>query len=283
MAVLVVLSVLALAACGGGSGDALSAFLPMSNVAPGWTREGEVDTFDTDTLFELVNGQAESYFAYGFDQVAVGRYVNASGQRLRLELYRLASPADAYGLFSVSRGGQPVAVGNDGDMDPGRRLAFWQDRYYGRILAPQPVDEGVLMSFAQAVTGAVPPGGEAPALVAKLPMEGLQPLEVRFFRQELSIQNWLWLGGQNVLGMDNKSEGVLATYSLTTTDDSGGPFQVLLAAYPQPEQAQAAVAALRSAEIDGLAAVEANDTLLAAVFGDVDSAAAGRIVEEILQ
>jgi hypothetical protein len=283
------LAVAALTGCGSGT-DPLTKHLPAANVVPGWRLEGEIDTFDSETLFELVNGQAESYFAYGFEAAAVARYVSDEGeQRLRVELFRLASPADAYGLFSVTRSGEPTAVGSDGDMDPGRRLAFWQDDTYGRIMATQPVDDAVLLSFAQAITGGLPEGGEPPAIVRELPTEGLQPLSVRFFRQELSIQNWLCLslcftdglGGENLLLLpgDDQAAGVLADY-----DRGSGPFQVLLVEYPEAGVAQAAAQALSSAGVQSLVAVKANDMRLAAVFGDlVDREMAEDMVRELLK
>lgn len=264
--------------CAGG-GDDMRHLLPGSDVVPGWSRQGQIDTFDRENLFDLVDGQAESYFAYGFERVVVGRYSGEDGAQVRVELNRLASPAGAYGLFSVSRGGEPLAVGNDGDTDPGRRVAFWQERYWARILAAQPVEQETLLSFAQALAGSLPAGGDVPELVRRLPSEGLLPLEVRFFRQELSIQSWLWLGGANVLGLDENSQGVLAAY-----DRGGERFSLLLAAYPGLDAACRATEALRSAGLAGFVAAQCGGTdsvLLAAVFGDVDTATAEGVMAEV--
>ncbi len=262
---------------GGGQPDQLAGYLPANDVVAGWQREDGIQTFDSQNLFELVDGQAESYLAYGFDRVVVGRYVNGD-QRLRIELYRLDSPADAFGLFSVTRSGQPVAVGNDGDSDPGRQLAFWQDRYYARLLAPQPLEKNTLMSFAQALAGALPSGGNQPQLVDRLPAGDRVPGSVRFFRQELSIQNWLWLGGANVLNLSPETEGLLAAYQREGVD-----FQFLLVAYPQSSAAQAAAVALSQADLPDLVTVSSRDTLLAAVFGDLDPASAETLIKDVLQ
>jgi hypothetical protein len=258
--------------------SALTNALPGSDVVSGWAPEGDVPTFSVDTLFDLVNGQAESYFAYGFEAAAESRYRGPQSAVLRIEIFRLASPDDAFGLFSVSVAGEPIAIGADGNTDPGRRLDFWQDRYYVRIVAPQPVADADLMAFGQAVAGALPPGGEPPELISSLPTTGLVPLTVRFFHQELSIQNWLWLGGENVLGLDAGTDGVLADY-----ERGGETARLLLVVYPKADQATTALQALESGPPSGLVVAEARGKKLGAVFGNLDGSTAGDLLNEALQ
>jgi hypothetical protein len=231
--------------------------LPGSDVVSGWAREGDVPTFSVDTLFDLVNGQAESYFAYGFEAAAESRYRGPQSVVLRIEIFRLASPDDAFGLFSVSVAGEPIAIGADGNTDPGRWLAFWQDRYYVRIVAPQPVADADLMAFGQAVAGALPPGGEPPELISSLPTTGLVPLTVRFFHQELSI---------------------LADY-----ERGGETARLLLVVYPKADQATTALQALESGPPSGLVVAEARGKKLGAVFGNLDGSTAGDLLNEALQ
>ncbi|MBN2391637.1 MAG: hypothetical protein JXR84_13010, partial [Anaerolineae bacterium] len=102
-----------------------------ADAIPGWTRDGDTETYTSDTLYDLVNGQADAFFAYNFEQVAVQSYAGEDTV-LRIEIWQLATPADAYGLFTRNRSGEPADAGNEGDTDPGRRLAFWQDRYYAQ-------------------------------------------------------------------------------------------------------------------------------------------------------
>jgi hypothetical protein len=254
----------------------LTAAFPAANDVPGWSLSGEVATFDPDTLFDLVNGQADSFFVYGFAEAAMGSYDGPDGASLRIEIYRLGSPADAYGLFSVSIAGEPVAVGVDGDADPGRRLAFWQDRFYVRIFARQPVADTDLLAFGQAVADALPPDGERPALLNSLPAAGLVPRSARFFHQELSIQNWLWLGGVNLLGLGPETDGLLADY-----ERNGSPARLLLVVYGTSEQATAALAALQASEdVPNLAAVDVEGTTLGAVFGE---GTANELLQEALK
>lgn len=266
-----------LVACGA-SGELPGAALPEGGVVAGWVPSGEVQLYDAENLYSLVNGQADAYFAYAFEQVAVRMYEDGNGASLRIEIWQLGRPADAYGLLTTVRGGEPVAVGNGGDGDPGRRLDFWQDRYFVRLFAVSPVDESALRAFAEQVSGKLPTGGEQPAMVARLPEEGLVEESVLFFHQEISIQDKVWLGGQNLLALGPETDGVLARYGV-----AGEEGWLLLIQYADDGAAAAALDALRSGGFADLVAAEANLNLLAAVFGPVSEAGAEALLSDALR
>mgnify|MGYP005847303279 CR=1 FL=1 len=249
----------------------------LARVSPpaGWERV-RVEAFDRENLFDLVDGQAESFFVYGFERVGVARYEDAAGAILEASIWQLASPADAYGLFSVSRVGEPAPVGVDGDTDPGRRIAFWQDRYVVQMWARQPLPQADLLALARAISGELPQGGERPPLLQRLPPD-LQKREPIFFHQELSIESELWLGGENVLALSPETNGVLVRLPV-----DGVVAHLLLLEYPSAEAATAAQGRLQAGEVDGLAAVLGQGGLLAAVFGPVEEGYASRVLAETL-
>lgn len=237
---------------------------PKIGAISGWTPTGEMRTFDSENLFDLVNGQAESFFVLGFEQVQVQDYENDGGIRLGVEVWQLASPADAYGVYSTAIVGDPVAIGNDGDSNPGRRLAFWQDRYFVHVRARQAVDDADLQAFAQAVSMALPAGGEKPELVDQMPAENLIDRFPIYFHQDLTLQNFLWLGEDNPLNLSQTTNGVLGHYEV-----DGEMAQLLLVHYPDVEAAATALATLQGAGIEDLVLADSRDVLLGAVFGEV--------------
>lgn len=244
---------------------------------PDWLPTGKVKVFDRDNIYDLVNGQADAFFAYGFEQVVVQSYENAEGVVLRVEIWQLARPANAYGLFTATISGMPVAIGNDGNSDPGRRLSFWQDRYYIHVHARQELDDAVLRGVAEAISAALPSGGEQPALVDRLPPAGLVERSAIFFHQEISIQSDLWLGGDNLLGLGPETDCVLAQY-----DVGGAVARLLLVQYPSAEAASAGLAALEGSQVSGLVTADVRDNLLGAVFGEMDEAAASTLLARAL-
>ena len=235
---------------------------PGRDAVPGWAPVDEVQVFDSDSLYDLVNGQADSFFVYGFEQVHVQTYENAGGGLLRIEIWQLDTASNAYGLYTMLRSGESVAIGNSGDADPGRRVDFWQDRTFVRVFSFAPENAATLEMFAAQVSSALPPGGQRPPLMERLPEEGLVEDSEVFFHQETSIQDHLWLGGQNLLSLGAETDGVLARYLF---HDVG--VWLLLVEYPGDAAAAAALERLAASELDNVSAVAAEGGLLGAVFG----------------
>ena len=255
----------------------LASVFPSVDAVPGWTPAGAAATFNRDTIYDLVDGQADAFFVYGFEQVAVLKYQNAQGAGLSVEVWQLATPADAYGLFTSGIAGTPVAIGSDGDGDPGWRIIFWQDRYYVQVYTRQELPDADLQGLARAVAAALPAGGERPALVSRLPAEGLVEHGFIFFHEEISIQSEVWLGGENILGLSPQTNGLLARYDL-----GGTVARLLLIEYPDTGAASAGLTALNDSEVTGLVTADARGTLLGAVFGEVDEGTANTLLTEAL-
>ncbi len=222
-------------------------------------------TFDSENLYDLVDGQAEAYFAYNFGQASVQNYSGPEDEFVAVEVWQLATPADAHGLFTISISGTPADVGVDGDQDPGRRLAFWQDRYFVRVRARQTIDEEDMLAFARGISGRLPSGGERHELLDRLPADGLVARSAIFFHQEISIQDQLWLGEANPLGLGPDTDAVLAQYNTAS-----GTATLILAQYPSTDAASAALAGLKGSQLGDLAAADVRDDLLGAVFGETN-------------
>jgi hypothetical protein len=256
----------------------LADFFPSAGVIPGWTLDGELEAYDSETIFALVNGQADFFFVYGFEQVAVRRYKNAEDVPLDVQIWQVADPEGAYGLYTASRAGDLADVGNEGDTDPGRRLIFWQASYVVELFARKTIPDTDLLGFGEALSAALPAGGESPALVERLPADGLVERSAIFFYDALSIQTEVWLGGENVLGLSRETGGVIARYELDSVI-----VRLMLVEYPDAGAASAALTALEGGEVSDLAGAGAQDNLLGAVFGQVDEASGRALLEAALE
>jgi hypothetical protein len=245
--------------------------------------DGEPKHYDAETLFDFMDGAADLYFTYGFEALTVGQYVAdapVGGERraVQVEIYDMASDADAYGLFTYNSYGEPLDLGVEGELDPGYRLAFWQGRRYVQIVARESVDDDVLRAFGRAVASALPPGGRRPALVDALPQERQVPGSVRFFREKMALDNLLWLGSDDVLGLGADTEGVVARY-----ERDGQGMDLLIVAFPDAQRAVQARAGLEGAGLETLAASGVVGRTLGAVFGlDAPQAAARALLEQAL-
>jgi hypothetical protein len=265
------------AGCSENGPPSLAELFPDVEEVSTWAPVGDSAIFDRDNLYDLVNGQAEAFFAYGFEQVAVQNYENALGEDLEVEIWQMATPADAYGLFTASISGVPAAIGNDGDSDPGRRLAFWQDRYFVRVRTRKALPDTGLWEVAEALSEALPTGGDRPTLLDRLPLDGLKERSELFFHEEISVQDRLWLGGENILGLGADTDGFLAGY-----DISGVPATLLLIQYPDARAAMAGFSALKDGALNNLVSATAQDQLLGAVLGEIDQTAAEALLTAAL-
>jgi hypothetical protein len=254
-----------------------AAVFPDAGAVPGWSVFQERTSYNRDNLYNLVDGQAESFFAYGFQEVAVQRYEKGEA-RLNLEIWRLAAPADAFGLFSAGRAGDPAEIGVEGDTDPGRRLAFWQDLFFASLTASREIPEEELWAFARAVSASLPQGGERPALLGRLPQTGKVERSELFFHEEMSIQMEIWLGGENLLGLSQETVGVLARYNL-----AGQTVRLVLIEYPSAGEAGKGLEALQSAGMEGLLASDTHGNLLGAAFGEAGADRAEALLQEALK
>ena len=70
-----------------------------------WSVLEPVRTFGPDTLYEEIDGEAELYLPYGMERltVAILHRKSRPASEVRLELFRMASPRDAYGIWSQYR------------------------------------------------------------------------------------------------------------------------------------------------------------------------------------
>jgi hypothetical protein len=250
--------------------------LPATDAIPGWTQAQEPRTYDRETLYDFMDGAADLYFTYGFESLAVADYRGPDGGLLRVEIYRTATPADAYGLFTYNAYGDPLDLGVEGRQNESG-LLFWQDHSSVLITARGTIDGATLQAFGEAVSASLPAGGAPPQIAASLPTAGLEPDSVRFFHEQMALDNFLWLGPENVLGLGPDTEGVVATYELDT-----GRVTLLLVTFPDTERAQEARQGLDGAGAEDLIIASATDRTLGAVFGRVDAGPGGALLDRAL-
>jgi hypothetical protein len=141
-----------------GAGDPEKPILPPSGFAPGWALEGPLKTYTPDDLFEYINGEAELYFQYGFKDLVSGFYLNDRNEKqgLSADVYRMASPLEAFGIYSRYRGmgARIVEVGQEGFVSAAQ-LMFCQGRYFVQLNASGTagLNAGVFLALARVISG----------------------------------------------------------------------------------------------------------------------------------
>jgi len=262
-----------IAACAGSPELTPAHFFPRAGEVPGWRPSGETQRYTRENLFDYMDGEAEMYFVYGFEEMLMQEYLGDEGGPVRVELYRVDRAENAYGLFTYYRGGQFLDVGNEGDVALGGRLCFWKDRHFARVFSIKKVEEETVQTFARRLAGELPTGGTPPELVSKLPQEKLLPRSEKFFHGKLALDNIIWTAEENVLDLGPETDAVAASY-----DYGGTEVTLLIVAYSEARAAETAVRALQETGCETLSAAERRGRYLAAVFQAPDGSVASDLL-----
>ena len=179
---------------------------PVVSLVPrieGWTLSEDPQVFAPDSLYEYINGAAESYLAYEFRELAVAQFQKEGTEAsMTVEIYDMRNPLNAFGIYSVERypENRIVAVGTQGYAED-EVLNFFSGGYYVKLVCFNAGNEtaSVLEKTARLVAGQAGPQAGMPALLSVFPSGGLVPNSEKYIRK-------------NVLGFDFLRNGYLASY-----------------------------------------------------------------------
>ena len=202
---------------------------------PGWSAGGYEAAYHKENLYEYLDGGAERYLGYGIEELFVREYAREGDKaaKLRVEIYLMDTPANAFGIYSSDRAGDhPEEVGVDAVMGD-YLLQFWQDRYFVRVQ-----DSGLagglresLAGFGRLISAGLPAGKAAdrPAILGFLPRKDQIGSSVCYFHTQNSLNSLVYLGEENLLGLGPEVEALSAEYQ-----PAGGKevIRVLLIEYP---------------------------------------------------
>jgi hypothetical protein len=87
--------------CSGGGSDFVE--------VPGWSQSGEVLTYDSDTLWEYINGAAELFVEYGVQSCRTTD-LSHGDVTVTVELYDMGTPLSAFGVFRREYAGDAIAI-----------------------------------------------------------------------------------------------------------------------------------------------------------------------------
>lgn len=217
--------------------EAVEARIPP--VVEGWTADPERDArWDAETIYSYIDGHAEVYLAYGMRGCVSRTYLGPGGEGPAVvDVFRLASSADAWGVFRHDAEGQPVEVGQAARLRPGW-LTAWQGPCAISVTADgEGVTDDVLVALGRAAAEAVGVSGPPPEVVASLPAAGLEVDSVRFVRHPLLLNAHLYLADEDLLGLAGDAAAAVARYRRPA-----GEAWLVVVEYPGEERAATAVA-----------------------------------------
>lgn len=249
----------------------------------GWDASGPGESYDTETIFAYIDGHAEVYLAYGMQRCVSRRYRPADGDaEIVVDLFEMASPADAFGVFSHDRTGEDVAVGQGGIFRHGW-LSFWKGSWYGSVYATGGDEDArrAVLDVGTAVADALESGGDVPSLVTRIPSSGLDRTSVCYLRSPQILNAHVYVGGDNLFGLVPGVEAVVGKYERGET-----AVHLILVRYLDEAMAETVESRVRAEESGGggrpAMVIGRNGGLLAAVVGAGSDDGVDELLEEAL-
>ncbi len=165
-----------------GSGGKTFTFPEMA----AWKRSAEIQTFLPKTLYEYIDGAADLYLAYDFQELKVAEYLNDRKASVTLELYRHESPNDAFGIYSQERfpDANYLNIGAEGYIDK-NILNFVAGSHYVKITSYHTGAEHpeVLQAFGKKIAENLGEKGGLPSVLSSFPMAGKISHSEKFIRR----------------------------------------------------------------------------------------------------
>jgi hypothetical protein len=166
-----------------GAGGGTNPFPQMA----GWKPSGEIQTFSRANLYDYIDGAADLYLKYDFQELKVADYENDRKASMTIEVYRHKTPVHAFGIYSQERlaNANYLEVGAQGYSEKGILNFLAADCYVkmsGFDIGPG--EREVLLAFAQKLVENLGGAGSLPAILASFPREGEKKNSEAFIGRE---------------------------------------------------------------------------------------------------
>jgi hypothetical protein len=207
----------------------LEVFLPDKGKLQNWKAENPPQIYKGEDLYLYIDGGAEIYHEYGFKQVLVQDYKSAAGKSLTLEIFEMANPECAFGIytFKSSGKGKAIAVGQDGQLEE-YYLNFWKGNVLVTLTgfdSSPDVIQGLLL-IAKSVEAKVKTPGRRPSLVEIFPKEWLPISRLKYIKGVLGLYNNHSFFGRDVFRFREAVIGAI----------DGGKFTIFVFRYTSQEE-----------------------------------------------
>ncbi len=148
------------------------AFFP---VIDNWKQPKKISTYNPGNLWDIINGAAENYISYQFEELLFGEYHNANNEYIAVEIYRHKNPVYAYGIYTQERPADAdfLKIGTEGYQIESS-LNFLTDRYYVKIRTHNQSDtvKTTIRELAKKIADAIGGVTTLPEVVGCFPEQG---------------------------------------------------------------------------------------------------------------
>lgn len=210
--------------------------LPPDGFLGTWKKVDAAKRFAQADLYGYIDGGAELFLEYGFEQLTVQKYRNGADE-FTVEAYRMTDSPAAAGIYLMKAGKESPATGfRERHTANKYQLMFCRNRYFVIVnnLSGHEALAPIEVKFASAIAAKLPAGSPMVELQA-LPREGLVPGSARLVRGAYGLQAVYTLGDGDILLLERKLTAAAGNYKSAT-----GDYTLIVATYANAAEAKRA-------------------------------------------
>lgn len=153
----------------------------------GYKRTTGYPVYTPDNLWDFINGAADSYLSYGFENLHVAEYAKGKNV-IKLEIYKHKDNVQAFGIYSIERSPsfQFIKLGAQGCKTDGL-LNFLKGKYYVKIRTYSTSKKTLqaLESLSLKVADMIEGDSELPDVLSEFPAEGKKKNEDIYIQESV--------------------------------------------------------------------------------------------------
>jgi hypothetical protein len=178
-----------------GSASPLLDLLPEDNSITGWSRDGDPRIFGPGNLWEYINGAADGYLMYGFEEVVTADFTHgAEDSQALIDIYDMGGEVNAFGIYAQERNpdSEFTQIGVEGYVG-GTALNFWAGSYYVKVTVFEESEDlkQEMIKLANAVSQKIGDPGSRPAQIGYFPTGNMVPNTVKYVPKDVLGQSFL--------------------------------------------------------------------------------------------
>jgi len=172
----------------------------------------EPRTFDSNNLWEYINGAADNFLNYGFQKVITSEY-QYDGIEFVVDIYEMQDKKRAFGIYASERSTDIniIDIGSEAYAGGGA-LVFWKNKYYVKIISYEDTEqsEQLIKKVAENIS-------------KNIPKDKTEMKELNWFPEKRMKKNSKRFIAQNIAGLEFLNNGYTAEYK-----ENGNSFKVFI-------------------------------------------------------
>ena len=141
----------------------------------GWEATVDKTVYGKLNLWEYINGAADLYLSYDFENLYIAEYINKKDQSVKVEIYKHSSSENAFGIYTAERMNNYnfIDVGVQGYTEPDVLNYFSGEYYVKMISSGMPgIEQSDLLNIARQINNELDRDKKWPDAIDLFPADG---------------------------------------------------------------------------------------------------------------